>query len=275
MRQFGALRKRSFRDSIAEDGDSMPQKPVLFCLIFFVSILNAHAQEVRPDSYEPDSRTSRVPIQEGTWISRTLHADDEDWFTFTPAAAGMLTAETAGDVDTLTALYDGVSMVAENDDGFDDDEDYNSRIEYYVEAGITYTMKVGGYDENEIGPYRFRVILAPITQERFEPNDTMAQAVPLELGDTFTGHFLSSDDTDWYILRIPAAGALLLYTTGFTDTVLAVYDNDGNLYAEDDDGGDGGNARVHAEVLQGTLYIKVSEYDGNRGRYYLHTQFTE
>jgi hypothetical protein len=188
----------------------MPRKIVLFCFILCTTIQNIHAQEVRPDSYEPDSRASRVPIQDGVWISRTIHTGDEDWFVFTPKAVGILIAETAGDIDTMMELYDGVSMVAENDDGDETDEDnYNSRIEHFAEAGVTYTIKVSGYDKNETGPYRFRASLEPVI-DKTEPNDTMAQAYSLELGDTFAAYFFPADDTDWYRLRVPASGILIV-----------------------------------------------------------------
>jgi hypothetical protein len=253
----------------------MPRKTVLFCIVFFTTVLNIHAQDARPDSYEPDSRTTRVPLQGGAWVSRTIHTGDEDWFIFTTEAAGILTAETAGELDTLMELYDGVSMVVENDDGFDDDENYNSRIEYFVEAGVDYSMRVSGYDSNETGPYRFRVSLDPIPQEKSEPNNVMAQSYSLELESTFTAYFYPAGDEDWYRLRIPEPGTLMLYTTGFTDTVISAHDSGGNLLAEDDDSGEDGNARLHIQAQTGTVYVKVSEYDSGIGKYYLHAVLRE
>jgi hypothetical protein len=251
----------------------MLRKTILCAVAALFSVLCVYAQDVLPDTYEPDSRTKRVVVQIGSWVSRTLTLSDEDWFVITPSSQGLLTAETAGDTDTIMELYDGVSRVAENDDY---GSGSNSRIEYPVEPGVAYTVMVRGYDKDVSGSYRFRASLEPIPEDRAEPNDTRVQATSLTLGVSVTGYFLSPRDTDWYCLTIPAEGGLFsVHTRGAIDTILELYDSRENLIAEDDDSGDNENAWLDAVVQAGTVYIKASAYEGQIGRYTLHTELRE
>jgi hypothetical protein len=254
----------------------MTKKAGLFAVFALSVVLCGYAQDVAPDAWEPDSRTRRVSVQEGEWVSRTITASaeysDEDWFTFTPASDGFLVAETSGDIDTVMELYDGVSRIAENDDG----GNANARIEYLVEGGVAYSMMVRGYGESVAGPYRFRVTLEKVPQDDSEPNDTPGQATFITLGGSREGFFLSGPDIDWYRLTVPAGGGLLLvYTTSSIDTLLELYDGGENQLAEDDDSGGDGNARLSVPVNAGTVYIRVSAYNGQTGRYALHTELLE
>jgi hypothetical protein len=251
----------------------MLKKTVLCALAALFSVLCVYAQDVLPDTYEPDSRTKRAALQIGSWVSRTLTPSDEDWFVITPSSRGFLVVETAGDTDTVMELYDGVSRVAENDDY---GSGMTSHIEYLVEPGVAYTVMVRGYDEDVSGPYRFRAVLEPVPEDRAEPNDTRAQAASLSLGVTLSAYFLTPQDTDWYRLTVPSEGGLLsIRTEGSVDTILELYDSRENLIAEDDDSGENNNAWIDAVVQGGTVYVKASAYDGQIGRYTLHTELRE
>ncbi|MDR1106793.1 MAG: peptidase, partial [Treponema sp.] len=101
------------------------------------------------------SMDNPVEISEGTWISRTLHSDDEDWFLFAPASGGRYTAETSGGIDTCMELYgaENSSKIEEDDDGGDD---YNALITFSAANGTSYLIKIRGYD-GDTGQYRLRV----------------------------------------------------------------------------------------------------------------------
>jgi hypothetical protein len=251
---------------------------VVFMLPVFTACVSVPYAETDIDSYEPDSRDDPVAITMDDWISRTLHTNDADWFSFTPGSAGLLIAETDGDTDTVLELYRYTTLLRANDDV---ENNSNARIEYFVDPGVKYIIKaegirLAGATENDRGPYRFRISLEPMPNDTAEPNDTLEKATPIGLKDTITGYFLIPDDVDWYTLSVPGAGRLLVYTSGTMDTLLEVYNSRKELIAGDDDGGYQGNAKLVTGISgAGPVYIKVNAYQGTTGRYDLHTRFMD
>jgi hypothetical protein len=235
-------------------------------------------REIRPDSYEPDSLKSPVKIKQGDWISRTLHTNDEDWFSFTPAVKGLLVAETDGDTDTVLELRLDRTLLRDNDDV---GNNINAKIEYFVEAGVTYLIKVMGVHlaeatEAATGLYRFRVTMEPMPKEKAVPNDTLERAETINLGETITGYFLNQGDIHWYTTSVPGAGRIIVNTEGTLDTLLEVYDKWEESIGWDDDSGYQGNAKLAVNILSaGPVYFKVSSYQGATGRYYLKIQFRD
>lgn len=238
--------------------------------------INGDSSNVRRDMYENDSREAPLRVESGaSWISRTIHRDDEDWFAFNGWGKGILVLEADGDLDTYMELYDAASgdLLTEDDDGGDN---VNARIEFLNDEGKDYMVKVRGYDRDETGSYRFRASLEGFPEDPSEPNDTRLTAFSIEPGETADGFFHTSSDEDWYRIFIPAGDTrLLLYTQGQTDTQMALYDNGGTLIAEDDDSGYDGNARISATLPQGTVFLQVKAYGGQRGRYTLETRIRE
>jgi hypothetical protein len=229
------------------------------------------AQNYGGDSYEPDSREGPVAVQMGTWFSRSLSGGDQDWFAVRPASTGLLIAVTSGDTDTVITLYRGNEALAHNDDN---GNGVASLIEYPVQSGLDYLLCVEGYDEDETGPYRFMASFETI-RDPGEPNDTVSQAVSFNPDSPVAAYFLDPDDVDWYRVTVAAAGALKVYTEGVMDTVILMYDAGNNIIAEDDDSGGNGNALVSARVTPGTVFVRVSAYDGQLGRYTLRGLFYE
>jgi hypothetical protein len=238
-------------------------------------ISSSSGSRVRRDSYETDSIDAPVPAAVDTWISRTIHEGDRDWFLITAERTGLLILETGNSsFDPVMALYDesGYDQLDEDDDG---GEDSNPRIEVEVEAGQAFLVNIWGYDSSEIGDYRFRASFEAAMEDTTEPNDSIEQASPLRLGSgPENGSFRNRDDVDFYKLDIPEPGGrLIIYTESRIDTLLSLYDSAGELLEEDDDGGDGGNARISLDVKAGTVYIKARGYDGSRGSYSLHFEY--
>jgi hypothetical protein len=270
----------------------VPKKLALLCLVLPFFLLNScvttpgadseaispvpnDGSKVHPDAYEPDSMKSPVQIHLDTWVSRTLHRNDKDWFTLIPKTDGILIAETDGDTDTVLELYqDGVKLVETDDFG----KNTNARIEYPVDPGVAYIIQVMGVRrtkdaENAVGAYRFRITLEPMPQDSTEPNDTQVQATPIDATGTMRGYFTTPADVDWYTLTIPSKCRLWVYTEGTMDTLIDIYNSWDEIIVRDDDSGDQGNARILVDIDEpGTLYIKVYAYKGALGRYYLHTQ---
>ncbi|MDR3123324.1 MAG: PPC domain-containing protein [Treponema sp.] len=241
------------------------RRVVLMGVVFVRLGFGLFAQNSGDDSYEPDSRESPVAVQLGTWFSRALHRGDEDWFALRSASTGLLIAVTGGDADTVITLYRGNEAVARNDDNGDD---VTSLLEYPVQSGTDYTFCVEGYDEGEAGPYRFMVSFEPI-RDVGEPNNVASQATSFRPDSRITGYLLDPDDVDWYRVTVAAAGTLRVYTEGTMDTVLLIYDANDTLIAKDDDSGENGNALVSTGVTPRTVFVRVSSYDGQLGRYTL------
>ena len=85
---------------------------------------------------------------------------DRDYFRVVVAAAGTLTVETTGRVDTFGTLFDGSrTQLATNDDG---GSGTNFKIERQVQAG-TYYVEVRGYRPTRTGSYELRVSAADDT----------------------------------------------------------------------------------------------------------------
>jgi hypothetical protein len=247
------------------------KRAVLACVLFACLPAGLFAQNNGGDAYEPDSRDRPVAAQMETWYSRALHGGDQDWFALRPASAGLLIAATQGDTDTVITLYRGDVLEARNDDNGDE---VASLLEYPVSAGTEYLLCVEGYDGDQTGPYGFMVSFESI-RDPGEPNDTAAQATAFSPGIRITAYFLDPDDEDWYSVTAASTGALTVYTEGTIDTVILMYDDKQTLIAEDDDSGEGENARVSARVTPGTVYVRVSSYDGQLGRYTLRGLFFE
>jgi hypothetical protein len=232
---------------------------------------------VSRDSYESDSRERENPlaVELGeTWINRTIHNEnDQDWFLITAPSGGVACFETSGDMDTLMELYDeDGSPLDEDDDGGDN---ASARIDYPLEEGKRYIAMVRGYS-GETGSYRFRVQLAEIGDAEMEPNNTREQASTIPLETKINGYFHSSSDEDWYRVEIPAEGGqFTAYTGGRIDTLITVYDGEGNEIAEDDDSGDDYNARTSVLVSGGPLFIRVSAYEEEWGDYTFDVQLRE
>jgi hypothetical protein len=255
----------------------MIQKTVIFrILLIFTTVLAGYAQTVSPDRQEPDSIARPVSAPLGSWISRTIHSGDQDWFAISATQRGFLILETGGDLDSYLYLYDGItqSPLAEDDDGGDNG---NSRIEYFTEPGKTYIAMVQGYEgeTSAVGSYQFRASIEPIPADPTEPNQTRDQATAITLGSEVKAYFLSPTDIDWYRLSIPSAGSVVVYTEGNMDTLLYLYDSRGELIAEDDDGGFGMNARITAPLPTGTVYIQAKALEGQIGRYTLRTMLRQ
>jgi hypothetical protein len=274
-------------------GDAMTKKAALLITVITLSVLAAcgsapdsgrdedshqtgDTRTIPPDPYESDDRQSPIPVKNGEWISRTLHTNDADWFSFTPDSEGILVAETQGDTDTVLDLYRDRDLLRENDDV---GRDRNAKIEYFVEAGAQYLIKalgvrLAGAEENAAGPYRFRVTLEPMPEKRAGPHNTLAQAESIALGEAITDYFFSADDVNWHTVSVPGAGRLTVFTEGTLDILLEVYDKWEELIGRDDDSGYQGNAKVTADLFSAApVYLRTSAYQGATGRYHLKTRF--
>ncbi len=104
-------------------------------------------------------------------------------------------------------------------------------------------------------------------RDSFEPDDSPAQASPIEVGGVRQAHTLSpAGDRDYVAFQVAAGMRYTVETGGLgtqCDTVLTLYDEDGTELAQDDDSGDEPLASRITWTAEedGTLFAEVTQFD--------------
>ncbi|MCL2805285.1 MAG: hypothetical protein FWD26_05040 [Treponema sp.] len=96
----------------------------------------------------------------------------------------------------------------------------------------------------------------------------------LQTGSVISG-VLAEGQEIWYSVRTRDSGILIVQTTGQTDTYLEAYDSDRKLLMEDDDGGEGYNAKIEMLSRANTVYLfKLRGYNETEsGRYQISADY--
>lgn len=107
------------------------------------------------------------------------------------------------------------------------------------------------------------------------PGDISTTAT-IAVGESVTDELEATGDTDWFRIDLTAGETVLIALEGsgitpVSDTYLRIYDQFGNLIAENDDGGSGLNSLLRFTAnSSGTFYIEVDSYNNNKiGEYTL------
>jgi hypothetical protein len=220
------------------------------------------------DSYESGSyriMASQKPIPRpvelrvGSSLSGNLSSGEDNWYRITPSGSGFLVVETLGDVDTYMEAYDSsYKFLSYNDDG---GEDYNAKLEIFIESGKTYLFKVRGYNSYESGTFRIMASQTPPPSE-------------LRAGASVSGN-IAGGESNWYRITPSRSGLLVIETSSNMDTYLEAYDTSNNFIDYDDDGGEDSNAMLFLNVESGKTYlIKIRGYDRyESGRYLIWARF--
>ncbi len=176
------------------------------------------------------------------------------------------TEVTSGNLDTTLALAEpGGRVIATNDDR--GDGTYNSQIIYVAERNGTYTITVSRYDGTTRGEYDLTVefgldAAAPVTfiggdEETLEGEGTLDDIIQSE------SYEIDLDRGHTVTITTEA-------TSGNLDTVLFLFDPDGNEVATNDDivRGNLNSQIVYTTTTGGTYTIEVTRYDDtSRGDY--------
>lgn len=111
----------------------------------------------------------------------------------------------------------------------------------------------------------------PVAPDSWEPDDTRSDASPLGLGEGQTHNLHVEGDHDWVYFEAEEGSAYVIGTSDLgheVDTVVELYDEEGNELASDDDGGE----EFHASRLWwvaeagGRLYVKIRSFsEGEAG----------
>jgi hypothetical protein len=222
------------------------------------------------DSYEEDSRENPVEVSiDGPAISRTLHQGDADWFVIRPGESALVALETSGSTDTMMELYEGGNLVADNDDGGDDE---NARIIYQLSAGTSYLAMVKAYSR-ETGSYRFSAQIVELPDKDMEPNNTRETASSIDLR-RLNRAYLSPADQDWYSFTLNDPAGIVL-SIGGLNALLELYDAEGSQLASTSRS-DERTTRTSQSLEGGTYFILVKGRDRKTtGLYTLHSVVRE
>jgi len=181
-------------------------------------------------------------LRVGSVISGYLADEQEVLYYVTAIQNGLLTIYTEGSTDTYLDVYDEDDNYLGSDD--DSGDDYNAVININSMAGRTFLIVLSGYDA---GPYRIGA--------------SMREFPELAIGLSHKDE-IEADQYFYFCVKPVRSGMLIVETSGYTDTVLAIYDGNFDFLDEDDDGAGFPNDRLMIQVTSGkTYYIEVSAYD--------------
>jgi len=177
-------------------------------------------------------------------------------------------------IDTLISLYDanGRELASDDDGG---DQSLASRLAWTAtENGILYVM-IQDLGNDEAGPgteYRISVREEGTTlliADDYEPDETMAEAREIEVGETQKHNIHAEGDHDWLSFEAAEGTTYLIETSNLgleMDTIVLLYDQSGTEVAQDDDGGEEPRASqiTWAADQTATFYILVRDYKDDR-----------
>lgn len=167
---------------------------------------------------------------------------DWDYYRLEPQSRGAIAIETTGSVDTVGELMDSDGKVLEADD--DGGDARNFRIERQVDDRVYYVRVTGG--EGVYGSYTLRASHIPGTSgsARDRDDDMLEQATSIGIGVKVGDAIDVADDVDWWRFETRSRGRLVIATTGSTDTVGRLFDEEGDLLVDDRDSGEGLNFKI-------------------------------
>ncbi len=230
------------------------------------------------DTYENDNSASTASVLTiGNTQVHSLHTtSDVDWMKFTPSTSGYYTFYTgarngnAGDGDIMMGLYDASGkLLIYDDDGF---TGYNAMLSYQLSAGTTYFLCALSARENQLVPHYTVSVASGIVEDTYDiymdersvVDNTIENAIYLELGAVQSHSIHSSSDVDWVGFWVEESGYYTIQTEGNGDTIITLYDEDQDFLTINDDGGIGRNASLTMQLQAYSIYYaKVSSYQNS------------
>jgi hypothetical protein len=245
------------------------------------------------DAYEDDdTRAEANPIEtDGTPQSHSLNpAGDADYVYFLAKSGTRYTIET-GDLglecDTIITLYDedGVELRQDDDGG---EETLASRLSWTARQDGRLFVEVRQFDpEVEAVGSGYEIWVSesePLLYEadEYEPDDTLEQAHELTMNVPQVHNVHLEGDHDWLLLRVEEGVTYVLETSDLgigIDTIIHLYDENGDELAHNDDSGQDGVASriIWTADSAGVFYVMVRDYweDTVEGNMEYTISFTE
>ncbi len=220
------------------------------------------------------------------WSECGGYYDELDvWHIFKPEQSEMVKISLMGsDFDTTLAIYDecyGTELACNDDTA----NTLQSEIYMQVEAGVSYMIRIAGYDD-ETGNY-----VLTITTHIPPENDECINAIEIQEGVPYYGssigatgdssstcgfydydyyYFYAVDDLDvWHSFTPAKSGIYTIRLYADFDTTVAVYDQcEGTELACNDETCMINNSEIIIHMLENTTYlIRVAGFDSQTGDY--------
>ena len=198
------------------------------------------------DSGNYTLEAARMPISALPAVNGSVTVEGGSYFSFMPERTGLWSFQTFenGDSDPYLRLYDAYGqLIAEDDDGA---EGLNAFISAYLAEGMQYVISAGFFGYGA-GSYTLRA-----TEE------TMPAIAD-------SGGILYVDRQAYYSFT-PGSSGLWAFTTSNNkncDPYLCLYDGNGLLICEDDDGAGELNAFILWYLEEGAQYVVRAGFLGN------------
>jgi hypothetical protein len=236
-------------------------------------------EPVEGDEYEPDdSQEQASTIEVGSLQTHNVHVTgDHDWVCFQAVAGTEYVVETLnlGDrIDTQISLYaPSGELLAEDDDG--SEEELASLLTWSALKDGPLCVMVRDLEDQRAGSgteYTLSVyeegadLLAP---DSYESDDTLASARTISLAEPQLHNVHVAGDHDWLSFQAEMGITYSIETHNLgpeIDTVLYLYDADGQELAQDDDGADEPRASRITWMAEeaAAVYIMVRDYKDDR-----------
>lgn len=235
------------------------------------------------DEFEPNEQPADAPFIEGSSIEATVCAGDDDVFAFEITEPG--TALTlALDADVFFAAV-GLELLdsEENVLATVTPEDGPLRIDYPADLTGVYYARIFVI-EGEAQDYRLN-ISRPVCQDRFESNDTPAEATPLAAGDydrlslCASAEGANRDTDDWFVITAPANSTItarIEFDDATSDMGLTLFGANGTTSLASSDSFSNNFEEITFETTEaGFYYLEVDAFSGQPAEYSLSIQAEE
>jgi len=182
-------------------------------------------------------------IEIGESVTSTLVEGARDRWTFFANAGNTVSIElNSEEFDSVLELLnsDGIQLA------YDDDSAGNSDAaieDFAFEDSGTYTIVARDYGSSGGGEYLLTL---------YGENQVTGVEDNLDIGDTVTGSLAAGVEDRWTFDGTEDDRLIIVFSSDYFDTYLELFDEDGNLIAADDDGGEDQNSMLWNIVLPET-----------------------
>jgi Ca2+-binding RTX toxin-like protein len=184
---------------------------------------------------------------------------------------------TSDQIDPIVLVYELNSgfPVAENDDL--GDGSFNSRVQFTPRQGIDYAVRARSFGEQNQGSYTLEVnsssgdiSIVPLAAGTASINNEPTLQATISGQLTNTDRSVADSFYDDYLLTAESDSPITIDLTGTFDAYIYVYNENGEVLAFDDDGGEGFNSRVEfTPDADETYVVRASSYGSAEGNYNL------
>jgi Ca2+-binding RTX toxin-like protein len=130
-----------------------------------------------------------------------------------------------------------------------------------------YDLTVSAFDGTNTTDQAVAVTVTDVNENGGEVPADQSTTVEIALGETYNGELEVVGDRDWIRVELTAGQRYAISLSGSTATPLSdplvrLYDANGDLVAQNDDGGEGLNSLLNYTVLStGTYYVEAAAWD--------------